>query len=151
MLKLTSPIEDNHRHFHVAAAPASAGLTRRKVLTAAAASLGAGLACTGSLVQAQQPGLRSRNEQVLGPFYPVRLPADQDADLTLIAGKDGRALGQLVYLGGRVTNLRGEPVAGAELELWQANAVGRYTPPLRPEPVAGRPQLRGLRQDPHRS
>ncbi|MBL8341180.1 MAG: intradiol ring-cleavage dioxygenase [Rubrivivax sp.] len=82
------------------------------------------------LAFAQQAPARATAEQVIGPFYPVRLPADQDADLTVIAGKDGkdaRALGTIVYLSGRVTSLRGEPVPNAEIELWQANAAGRYT------------------------
>jgi protocatechuate 3,4-dioxygenase beta subunit len=59
----------------------------------------------------------------------VRLPIDQDADLTVIAGKDARALGKVLYVSGLVTDLRGEPVVDAVLEIWQANAVGRYTHP----------------------
>ena len=30
---------------------------------------------------------------------------------------------------GRVLNIKGEPVRGAKLEVWQANAHGRYTHP----------------------
>ena len=30
----------------------------------------------------QQAGLRATPEEVLGPFFPLRLPIDQDADLT---------------------------------------------------------------------
>jgi protocatechuate 3,4-dioxygenase beta subunit len=62
----------------------------------------------------------------LGPFYPDRLPAEQDADLTAIAGRPGRAAGQILYLAGRVMDTRGRPLPGARLELWQANAHGRY-------------------------
>ena len=62
-------------------------------------------------------------------FYPVTVPADQDADLTVIEGQAGRAAGQLLYVSGRVVNTRGEPVADAVIEIWQANAAGRYAPP----------------------
>ncbi|MBI5258571.1 MAG: protocatechuate 3,4-dioxygenase [Burkholderiales bacterium] len=77
----------------------------------------------------QPAAARPTSEQVSGPFYPVRLPADQDADLTVIAGRTARAQGTLVYLSGRVTNVRGEPVPNADIEVWQANAAGRYTHP----------------------
>ncbi len=143
MLKPTPPIEDNQLHWQATAAPATTGFTRRTVLTASAASIGAQLAGAGSLAFAQQPGLRPTNEQVLGPFYPVRMPLDQDADLTVIAGKEARALGQVVYLSGRVMNLRGEPVVDAELELWQANAVGRYNHPSDQNPLPVDPNFEG--------
>jgi protocatechuate 3,4-dioxygenase beta subunit len=66
---------------------------------------------------------------VLGPFYPVTKPADQDADLTVIAGRSGRAAGQAIELSGRVLNRFGKPVSGARIEIWQANTHGRYTHP----------------------
>lgn len=81
-------------------------------------------------------------DQILGPFYPVRHPEDADADLTHQAGK-GAALGQIVYVMGRVLNLRGEPVAGAQLEVWQANAAGRYTHPSDPNPAPIDPNFDG--------
>jgi protocatechuate 3,4-dioxygenase beta subunit len=58
----------------------------------------------------------------LGPFYPVRKPAGQGADLT----HGGRAKGELLDLRGRVLTPDGRPVAGARIEFWQANAAGRY-------------------------
>lgn len=137
MFSPTPTIDDGHRHVHVRPRAPAHGFTRRHLLAASAAITGAGL--SGAVLPAfsQQPAPRSTNEQVIGPFYPVRLPADQDADLTVIAGKDTRALGTIVYLSGRVTNLRGEPVPDADLELWQANAAGRYTHPAddNPQPV----------------
>lgn len=68
--------------------------------------------------------------ETLGPFYPVSRPGDQDADLTRIAGKNGRALGEVIELSGRVLNADGSPAAGAVLDVWQANAAGRYDSPL---------------------
>lgn len=56
-------------------------------------------------------------------------PSDQDADLTVIAGKTGRADGQVIEVMGRVLNSDGKPIAGARMEIWQANTHGRYTHP----------------------
>ena len=64
--------------------------------------------------------------EIIGPYYPVEKPADQDADLTMIAGRTERAAGNILYLSGRVLARNGTPVAGAVMEIWQANAAGRY-------------------------
>ncbi|MDO9502126.1 protocatechuate 3,4-dioxygenase subunit beta [Falsiroseomonas sp.] len=40
------------------------------------------------------------------------------------------AQGQLIHVGGRVLDEDGRPVAGAIVELWQANAGGRYFHPI---------------------
>jgi protocatechuate 3,4-dioxygenase beta subunit len=143
MLTPTLSVEDHHRHSGAAADLAGNGVTRRGMLTASATLAGAGLAGGMTFAFGQQSGLRPTNEQVLGPFYPVRLPTDQDADLTVIAGKDARALGQILYVNGRVTNVRGEPVGNAELEIWQANAVGRYTHPSDDNPLPIDPNFEG--------
>src|SRR5579862_5778977 len=62
----------------------------------------------------------------LGPFYPVERPLEEDADLTRLAGRPGRAKGQIIELAGRVLNTDGQAVPHARVEIWQANAVGRY-------------------------
>lgn len=64
-----------------------------------------------------------------GPFYPIEKPAERDADLTRVAGAPAPAKGQVVHVSGRVLNQVGEPVAGARIEIWQANAAGRYAHP----------------------
>jgi protocatechuate 3,4-dioxygenase beta subunit len=69
---------------------------------------------------------RTTPRMTLGPFYPDVLPADRDADLTAIEGQPGRAAGTLLYVTGRITDIRGKPVPKARLELWQANDKGRY-------------------------
>jgi protocatechuate 3,4-dioxygenase beta subunit len=66
-------------------------------------------------------------DQILGPFYPVQKPADGGTDLTRLAGRAGAAQGSVIYVMGRILNLRGEPCPGVKLEVWQANAAGRYT------------------------
>ncbi len=71
-------------------------------------------------------------------------PLDQDADLTVIAGKTGRAQGQVVHLTGRVLNVDGQPVKGARIEIWQANAQGRYSHPSDRNPAPLDPNFEGF-------
>lgn len=81
---------------------------------------------------AEEPALRETADLITGPFYPVRKPRDVDADLTRIRGHRNRASGQVVQLSGRVLNLRGEPLRDVHIEIWQANANGRYSHPSDP-------------------
>jgi protocatechuate 3,4-dioxygenase beta subunit len=67
--------------------------------------------------------------QALGPFYPRVLPADRDNDLVQIAGRDRPAAGTVAYVDGRVGDARGQPVAGALVEIWQCDVHGRYLRP----------------------
>jgi protocatechuate 3,4-dioxygenase beta subunit len=60
------------------------------------------------------------------PRVDVGLVTADDADLTRNAGTGGEAIGQRIIVTGRVTDEDGSPVAGALLEIWQANAAGRY-------------------------
>jgi len=63
--------------------------------------------------------------QILGPFYPFMLTPTEGGDLT----NGGHAKGTVLYLSGRVLTEKGEPVVGAKVEIWQANAAGRYPHP----------------------
>lgn len=65
-------------------------------------------------------------ESPMGPFFPLQLPAESDADLTQIKGHAKRALGKVIEVRGRVLNRYGNPIRSARLDLWQANAAGRY-------------------------
>ena len=105
----------------------AAGMSRRSMLTASIALAGAAL--TGMSSTFAQSRMRPTSEDALGPLFPLTLPADTDFDMTMIEGNKERAKGQLLYLSGRVLNTKGEPVSGAVLEIWQANAVGRYAHP----------------------
>ncbi len=69
---------------------------------------------------------RSTPGQELGPFYPTVRPLDQVSDLTRLKGGAGIATGDIIDVFGTVTNQDGKPIAGAKLDLWQANSVGRY-------------------------
>jgi protocatechuate 3,4-dioxygenase, beta subunit len=100
-------------------------ISRRRLL-----ELGGVIAILGaSRVAAAAELLRRTPTQTSGPFYPLEKPLDQDADLTLIKGHSQRAAGQVVHVTGHVRNAAGEPVAGARIEIWQANTHGRYTHP----------------------
>lgn len=102
-------------------------LSRRQVLEMAIVLGGFAFSGTTSLVFAQEA--KHTPSLILGPFYPQIKPLDMDADLTVLAGKQGRAQGKIVHLMGRVLNLKGEPVSGAEVKIWQANTHGRYSHP----------------------
>lgn len=64
--------------------------------------------------------------EVEGPFYPQMPQQDKDFDLTRVAGKNGVAKGRIIFIEGRILNVEGEPVENATVDLWQANAAGRY-------------------------
>jgi protocatechuate 3,4-dioxygenase, beta subunit len=55
---------------------------------------------------------------------PVFSPDQSPADLSRDAG--GEAIGERIIVAGRVTDEADRPVAGAMIEIWQANAAGRY-------------------------
>ena len=65
-------------------------------------------------------------EQSEGPFYPAQKPIDQDADLTIVGNNQKRAEGTPLLVQGRVLKPNGSPVNRALVEIWQANAWGRY-------------------------
>src|SRR5882724_11198795 len=118
------------------------GISRRHVLGMAVAV--GSLAMSGSVSAVLAQALRRTPGQILGPFYPVRKPLDQDADLTTIAGKPGRAAGQVIHVMGRVLNVAGQPVQGASVEIWQANTHGRYTHPSDTNPAPLDPHFEGF-------
>ncbi len=61
-----------------------------------------------------------------GPYFPDRMPADTDSDLTRIAGHAVQARGTPLALTGRVLTVDGDALAGARIEIWQCDADGRY-------------------------
>ena len=66
--------------------------------------------------------------QTEGPFYPVALPQDSDADL-LRNGTRQYTRGQAAWLDGVVTDVQGKPMAGAQVEIWQCDQEGHYHHP----------------------
>ena len=108
------------------------------------AMVGAG-ALIGTAATAAAQRLVPTSSQDMGPFYPLLRPADHDADLTRVKGRNGVASGQPMQLIGRVVDARGNPVRGAMVDLWQCNAVGRYAHPGdRANPAALDPNFQGF-------
>ncbi len=68
-------------------------------------------------------------KEIEGPFYPVTEQKDKDFDLTQVKGKKKKADGKVVTISGKVVNTDGKAIEDAMVELWQANAAGRYAHP----------------------
>lgn len=61
-----------------------------------------------------------------GPFYPDKLPLDQDNDLIIIKDSTTPAVGTITHLTGRVLSASGEPINDATVEIWQCDANAVY-------------------------
>jgi protocatechuate 3,4-dioxygenase beta subunit len=78
--------------------------------------------------------LRSPNEplivvpqtisEVTGPSFGAEFVRKGDNDLTRVG--NGEAIGERILVSGRVLDENGRPVPNALIEIWQANAAGRY-------------------------
>lgn len=64
--------------------------------------------------------------QMAGPFYPDIMPLDDDNDLTRVAGRPGKARGQITDLSGKLLDINGKPLSNHRIEIWQCDANGRY-------------------------
>lgn len=61
-----------------------------------------------------------------GPFYPDRLPLDQDNDLLIINNSITPAVGDITHLTGRILTRTGAPLKNATIEIWQCDAKQVY-------------------------
>lgn len=64
--------------------------------------------------------------ELTGPGPAVSPVTPEDSDLTRNAGTGGEAIGERIIVTGRVLGGSGEPVPTTLVEVWQANAAGRY-------------------------
>jgi protocatechuate 3,4-dioxygenase beta subunit len=62
--------------------------------------------------------------ELTGPKFGEGDIRDTDADLTVHGS--GEAIGERIIVHGKVTDSYGKPVRSTLLEIWQANAAGRY-------------------------
>ncbi len=110
--------------------PSSPAPTRRRLLRQAASGVAliAFPALQFGVRAAPATAPRPTPAQTEGPFYPLQLPDDNDADL-LRNGARRYGAGQPAWLEGSVVDLAGEPVRGAQVEIWQCDHQGHYHHP----------------------
>ena len=81
--------------------------------------------------------------EIEGPFYPITPQKDKDFDLTRIEGRSGISQGRKIFIEGQVLDTDGQPVENATVDLWQANAAGRYRHPYDSNPAPVDPNFQG--------
>src|SRR3954447_7055869 len=86
--------------------------------------------------------LPHRLTEITGPVLGEDRVRPGDADLTLRNG--GEAIGQRILVYGRVLDSDGRPVPDALVEIWQANASGRYRHVVDTFPAPVDPHFDGL-------
>jgi protocatechuate 3,4-dioxygenase beta subunit len=64
--------------------------------------------------------------ELTGPVYGPQDVTELDADLTRNARVNGEPLGERIIVVGRVLDENNRPVPNTLIEVWQANACGRY-------------------------
>lgn len=70
--------------------------------------------------------LRQSLSELTGPAFAPDSLGPLDHDLTRNAARNGESLGERITVSGRVLDENLEPVPGTLVEIWQANAAGRY-------------------------
>lgn len=103
--------------------------TRRRLMIRAGLISGVAAMIPALARSAGQALLHPTPAETEGPFYPVIPQKDKDFDLTRIEGKSGVARGKIIVVEGVVLDTQGKPIEDATVDLWQANAAGRYRHP----------------------
>ena len=80
-----------------------------------------GVSMLTDLISNRRPA-GSTESTVFGPFHRAGAPEREFGDSIVGADRNGT----VTYMSGRVTDLHGNPIAGAELDVWQAAADGLY-------------------------
>jgi protocatechuate 3,4-dioxygenase beta subunit len=83
-----------------------------------------------------------RLTEITGPLLGEDRVTAADADLTM--GPDGEAQGQRIIITGRVLDSAGRPVPNTLIEVWQANAAGRYAHAADNHPAPLDPNFTGV-------
>jgi len=120
----------------------TANFSRRNFLrTSLTVSAGA-LAATGIVPKALAATCGLTPPQTPGPFYPGEANMKPVNDLTSVPGRPQRALGQVIYVTGRVLDQNCQPVTNANVEIWQACVSGKYNNAKDPNPAPLDPNFR---------
>ncbi|MFE9913102.1 protocatechuate 3,4-dioxygenase subunit beta [Streptomyces clavifer] len=80
--------------------------------------------------------------ELTGPVFGVTDVTELDADLT--RRHPGEPLGERITVAGRVLDSAGRPVRGQLVEIWQANASGRYAHQRDQHPAPPDPNFTGV-------
>ncbi|MGP7997577.1 MAG: protocatechuate 3,4-dioxygenase subunit beta [Streptosporangiaceae bacterium] len=86
--------------------------------------------------------IRQRLTEITGPLLGAGRVAPADADLT--TQHAGQPLGERIIVTGRVLDSDGRPVPDTLLEIWQANAAGRYHHVVDQHPAPVDPNFTGV-------
>jgi protocatechuate 3,4-dioxygenase beta subunit len=70
--------------------------------------------------------LKQSLSEITGPLFGQEAVGAVDSDLTRNAGSGAEAMGERIIVVGRVLDEEERPVPNALIEVWQANAAGRY-------------------------
>ncbi len=70
--------------------------------------------------------LKQTLSELTGPVYGHESVGPLDSDLTKNGAKNGEPLGERIIVTGRALDEAGRPVRNTLIEIWQANAAGRY-------------------------
>jgi protocatechuate 3,4-dioxygenase, beta subunit len=70
--------------------------------------------------------LKEKLRDQRAPVYGTEDLGPLDSDLTRNAARNGAPLGERIIVSGRVLDEGGKPVRNTLVEVWQANAAGRY-------------------------
>ncbi len=70
--------------------------------------------------------IRQSLSELTGPVYGHDSVGPTDADLTVNGRRNGEPLGERIIVTGRVLDENARPLPGTLIEIWQANAAGRY-------------------------
>lgn len=100
---------------------------RRKFLTLGLTGITTGAITSNMLASDNKQAVTPRETE--GPFYPTYIAKDRDFDLTQIKGHDTSALGDVIFVEVKVVDTGGQAIEDATVDLWQANAAGRYRHP----------------------
>jgi len=89
------------------------------------------------------PALLPTAFHTTGPFFPPDFLQPGDNDLTWLHEPGRCAAGERIRLSGRLTEQGGVPRTNAVLEIWQADAQGRFNHPLDPHAGQADPDFAG--------
>lgn len=109
--------------FHRRFAMTGPSQTNRRQFFRSGSALGAAFFATKGLFAEE---LFRTPQLTEGPFYPDRLPLDQDNDLLVINDSITPAVGEITHLTGRIIDTKGQPIKDATIEIWQCDAKEVY-------------------------